>query len=263
MRHPALCGAVAQFLGPSFRHNNAKLNFKPASAGSAVEWHQDWGFYPHTNGSVLAVGVFLDDIDSENGPTMVVPASHKGPIWDHHTDFGERGHLFVGGIESTNVDTSAAVQICGPAGSVSVHHVREVHGSDHNRSACDRRILFIECVGADAWPLLGCPELQSDASDGAAPWYHHAPAEFDAATCALRSPTDPTLCLPLTMPATDDRGTPMMGRGVSDAPRMEPAPVRMPMPRADAPAGPGGGIYATQSLLQSKSFPGGGSRPRL
>lgn len=28
---------------------------------------QDWAFYPHTNGSVLAAGIFLDDVDEENG----------------------------------------------------------------------------------------------------------------------------------------------------------------------------------------------------
>jgi ectoine hydroxylase-related dioxygenase (phytanoyl-CoA dioxygenase family) len=175
---------------------------------------QDWAFYPHTNDSVLAAGIFLDDVDSENGPTMVVPASHKAPIMDHHTDFGKRGRLFVGGIESTHCDTSAAVELCGGAGSVSLHHVRAVHGSNHNRSTRDRRILFIECVGADAWPLLGCPEFQGDDGGVADPakWWHHAPAEFDASTCALRSPIDPTLCLPLTMPATDGRGVAMMGR---------------------------------------------------
>ena len=66
-RNEALCGAIAQIIGPSFRHNNIKLNFKPPRVGSAVEWHQDWAFYPHTNGSVLAAGIFLDDVDEENG----------------------------------------------------------------------------------------------------------------------------------------------------------------------------------------------------
>jgi|EP01044_Picomonas_judraskeda_P001526 hypothetical protein len=39
-RNEALCGVVAQIIGPSFRHNNVKLNFKPPRVGSAVEWHQ-------------------------------------------------------------------------------------------------------------------------------------------------------------------------------------------------------------------------------
>eukprot|EP01047_Picozoa_sp_COSAG01_P056469 COSAG01_NODE_6407_length_3683_cov_2.022321_3_plen_81_part_00 len=43
-------------------------------------------------------------------------------------------------------------------------------------------------------------------------------------------------------------------QGVSEAPRLVDAPVRMPLPRADAPSGPGGGIYSMQTLLRSKSF---------
>lgn len=196
---------------------------------------------------------------------MVIPASHKAPIWDHHTDFGTAGggHLFVGGVEATNCDASSAVQLCGRAGSVSFHHVRTMHGSDHNRSKRSRRILFIECIGADAWPLLGCPEFSDDSTAAMVtprPWYCHAPAEFDPISCSLRSPNDPTLSMPLTMPSTDNRGTAMMGHGVSDRPRMERVPVRIPLPRAAAPPGPGSGIYATQTLLTSKTFGNDGSK---
>lgn len=51
MRNPALCGAVAQLIGPSFRHNNVKLNFKPAGIGSAVEWHQVCALLPRRQGA--------------------------------------------------------------------------------------------------------------------------------------------------------------------------------------------------------------------
>ena len=42
---------------------SSKLNTKFEKGGSAVEWHQDWAFYPHTNDDVLAVGVMLDDVN--------------------------------------------------------------------------------------------------------------------------------------------------------------------------------------------------------
>src|SRR5258706_535075 len=73
--------------------------------GSPVEWHQDWAFYPHTNDDLAAVGIMIDDVDMENGPMMIVPGSHKGPIWDHHVN----GH-FVGGIDPTraNIDFKTA-----------------------------------------------------------------------------------------------------------------------------------------------------------
>ena len=33
-----------------------------AGFGAAVEWHQDWAFYPHTNDDLAAVGVMMDDL---------------------------------------------------------------------------------------------------------------------------------------------------------------------------------------------------------
>jgi hypothetical protein len=53
------------------------------------------------------------------------------------------------------LDVSSAVSFTGKAGSLSLHHVRLVHGSAVNRSARDRRMLFIEIAAADAWPLQG------------------------------------------------------------------------------------------------------------
>ena len=135
-----------------------------------------------------------------------------------------------------------------------MHHVREVHGSDHNRSTRDRRIVFIECIGADAWPLLACPEFADDQPEGSSPWYHHASAVLDGSTSTLRGPRNEAL--QLSWPAADGRGTAMMGDGVSEAARFEaaPVPVRMPLPRASAEGLPGGGIYSLHTLLKGKSF---------
>ena len=43
----------------------------------------------------------------------------------------------------------------GPAGSMTIHHVRLVHGSALNHSNRQRRLLLHEYTAADAWPLLG------------------------------------------------------------------------------------------------------------
>ena len=66
------------------RFDTGKLNMKSAGYGAPVEWHQDWAFYPHTNDDLAAVGIMLDDCDLENGPMMVIPGSHLGPVYDHH-----------------------------------------------------------------------------------------------------------------------------------------------------------------------------------
>ncbi|MEL6521472.1 MAG: phytanoyl-CoA dioxygenase family protein, partial [Pseudomonadota bacterium] len=80
-------------IGPNLRLHTTKLNMKSAGYGAAVEWHQDYAFYPHTNDDILAIGVVIDDMESENGPLMVFPGSHKGPVYDHHLN-----GVFAGGF---------------------------------------------------------------------------------------------------------------------------------------------------------------------
>jgi phytanoyl-CoA hydroxylase len=150
--------AILKDLWGSVRFDTGKLNMKSAGYGAPVEWHQDWAFYPHTNDDLAAVGIMLDDVDSENGPMMIVAGSHKGPVHDHH---GPNGR-FCGAIDPANLarsggglDLSRAVPCLGKAGSVTVHHVRAVHGSATNFSGRERRFLLFQYRAADAWPLLG------------------------------------------------------------------------------------------------------------
>ena len=51
---------VESLLGPDIDLQHSKLNWKPARVGSPVGWHQDLGYYPHTNDGVLAVLIYLD-----------------------------------------------------------------------------------------------------------------------------------------------------------------------------------------------------------
>jgi ectoine hydroxylase-related dioxygenase (phytanoyl-CoA dioxygenase family) len=132
------------------RIHNTKVNMKSAGVGESIEWHQDWAFYPHTNDDVLAVGIYLDDCDEENGPMMVIPGSHKGPTYDHH-----EGPYFCGAMDpdKCDVDFSKAVPLMGPAGTLTIHHARLIHGSAYNRSSRSRRFLLYAFSAVDAWPL--------------------------------------------------------------------------------------------------------------
>ncbi|HEY1300598.1 MAG TPA: phytanoyl-CoA dioxygenase family protein [Stellaceae bacterium] len=145
--------AVLRDLWGSVRFDTGKLNMKSAGYGAPVEWHQDWAFYPHTNDDLAAVGIMLDDCTPENGPMMVIPGSHLGPVYDHHGPDGR----FCGAIDpaTCDLDFSAAVPCLGRAGSITVHHVRAVHGSATNFSGRERRFLLYQYRAADAWPLLG------------------------------------------------------------------------------------------------------------
>ena len=115
------CADPAGAARPGVRLHGSKLNVKAPHGGSAVEWHQDWAFYPHTNDDLLAVGVMLDDCAMENGPLLVLPGTHRGPVYDHHAD-----GAFCGAIdpEATKLELRRRRTAIAPAGSMSFHHVR-------------------------------------------------------------------------------------------------------------------------------------------
>jgi phytanoyl-CoA hydroxylase len=147
---------VSQLIGDGLRCNGNKLNMKQPGYGSPVEWHQDWSFYPHTNDDLLAVGVAIDDMTEENGPLLVIPGSHKGPIYDHHLD----GH-FCGAVTDSAFSDKAAVPVMVKAGGITIHHVRMLHGSVANTSNHPRRLLLFQYCAIDAWPLLGVKDYES------------------------------------------------------------------------------------------------------
>ncbi|MBI4552495.1 MAG: phytanoyl-CoA dioxygenase family protein [Candidatus Latescibacteria bacterium] len=158
MRHDRILDLIAQLIGPSIRQNGHKLNMKSAGYGSPVEWHQDWAFYPHTNDDLLAVGVCLDDMRLDNGCLLVIPGSHKGPIYNHH-----QNGVFVGGIADPrfNPDRERVVPVEVKAGGISLHHVRMLHGSAPNVSNAPRRLLLFQYCAIDAWPLTGVSDWKA------------------------------------------------------------------------------------------------------
>jgi len=158
-RHDRILDIVECLLGPNFRYHNNKLNMKNPGNGSAVEWHQDWAFYPHTNDDILEVGIALDDMTVENGALMVIPGSHKGQTWDHHQD-----GLFVGGVTDPTFTQDGAATVTVKAGGITLHHVRMLHGSRPNNSNVSRRMFFIGFCAADAWPLIPSGDSLEDLS---------------------------------------------------------------------------------------------------
>lgn len=155
MRDGRVMRVVTQLVGGDVRYQGGKLNIKPPEVGSAFEWHQDWGFFPHTNDDLLAIGIALEDVTIENGCLMVVPGTHKDPVYDHTQD-----GVFVGAVDPAGLN-DIAVPLVLPAGAMSVHHVRLLHGSAPNRSPRSRRLLLFEYAAADAWPLVSQPSWET------------------------------------------------------------------------------------------------------
>jgi ectoine hydroxylase-related dioxygenase (phytanoyl-CoA dioxygenase family) len=157
VRHAGILAALRPLIGEAINFDNSKLNIKAAAGGAPVDWHQDWAFYPHTNDDLCAVGIMLDDMDLANGPLMVVPGSHKGPTFDHHSE-----GCFSGAINDAAAEAgfATAAALTGKAGSITIHHVRAVHGSKPNLSGRSRRLLLLQYRAADSWPLLNLPKWE-------------------------------------------------------------------------------------------------------
>jgi phytanoyl-CoA hydroxylase len=157
VRRAVVLDILKMLIGPGLRLHGSKLNMKSARYGSAVEWHQDWAFYPHTNDDILAIGVLLDDCDLSNGPMLVSPGTHTRKVFNHHGDDG----CFAGLIDPELIkdEIARAVPCMGRAGSMSFHHVRALHGSALNTSDRSRNLLLYEVAASDAWPLMGVKDF--------------------------------------------------------------------------------------------------------
>lgn len=215
LRNSAMTEVLTSLLGPDTMIQTSKLNTKAPGGGAAVEWHQDWAFYPHTNDDMLAFGLMLEDVDEANGPLQVIPGSHQGPVLSHMNADG----VFCGAVDPADRDFHAdrAVTLTGKAGSMTVHHVRMLHGSAPNMSDRNRLVLFYECRAADAWPLLGSGSYVGSAATQQALW--------------------------------DTMQESVITGRFAGVPRIEKVPVRLPLP----PAPDAGSIFKTQKTGGAKS----------
>jgi len=107
---------------------------------------------------VLAIGVLLDDTDLSNGPMLVTPGTHTGPVWNHHGEDGRFAALIDPDLIRPEIER--AIPCMGRAGSMSFHHVRALHGSALNTSDRPRNLLLYEVAASDAWPLMGVKDFE-------------------------------------------------------------------------------------------------------
>ena len=139
-------------LGPNIKFHHAKLNFKWGGGGEEVKWHQDIQFWPHTNYDVLTIGLYLEDVTDDMAPMGVLPDSHAGPLYDLYDAGGD----WTGNIRDEDVpglQVERAEYLGGPAGSITVHNCRSVHGSPPNTSDRPRPLLLMAYSAADAMPI--------------------------------------------------------------------------------------------------------------
>ena len=146
----AMTDMAADLLGPDVRFHHAKVNSKLPHTKTVVKWHQDFPFDPHSNDDTLTALLFLETVTEENGPLMIVPGSHRGPLLSHFQD-----GVFTGAVSQEHVARfeAEAVPCTGPAGAVCFMHSRVAHASTANNSASPRTLYIVTYAAADAAPL--------------------------------------------------------------------------------------------------------------
>lgn len=147
---------VADLVGPDVKFHHSKLNFKWSKGGTEVKWHQDITYWPHTNYSPLTAGLYLDDCGPDQAPLMVVPGSHRGELFSQY-DEQDRWTGCLSDADVTSVPVEEAAELTGPAGSITIHNCRVVHGSRPNLSGTPRPLLLNAYSAADAFPYTANP----------------------------------------------------------------------------------------------------------
>ena len=145
---PRLLDKIESLIAGDFNLQHSKLNMKPAKVGSAVEWHQDMAYFPHTNDDLVTTLVYLDDATEENGCLQVLSRHHT-----HYFDHAGPEGRFAGMITEDLSEFGKPRSLPAPAGSVIFMHCITPHSSLPNRSSRPRRTLIYEYRANDAFPI--------------------------------------------------------------------------------------------------------------
>ncbi|HEX4141182.1 MAG TPA: phytanoyl-CoA dioxygenase family protein [Candidatus Methylacidiphilales bacterium] len=127
--HPRVLAALAHVLGGEMKLSS--LNSRAALPGQGLQaLHADWGQVVEPGQYQVCNSIWLlDDFTQENGPTRVVPGSHRS------------GKLPGQAMADPKAAHPAERLVLAPAGTVVVFNSHTWHGGTLNRTAAPRRAV--------------------------------------------------------------------------------------------------------------------------
>lgn len=148
-----LVNIAETLLGTEIELQHSKINDKPrlkkeGETKEAVEWHQDFPFFPHTNFDMLAPTIHFDDEDEGSGALKMIPGSHKSQF--SHVKNGE----FIYKC-SEEIPTEKAVTLTGKKGMITAHHGLTLHASAPRNKGEHRRTMVYQYRARDAIQIAG------------------------------------------------------------------------------------------------------------
>ncbi|MFT3803418.1 MAG: phytanoyl-CoA dioxygenase family protein [Burkholderiaceae bacterium] len=159
---PRILDRLEGMIGPDIVFHHSKLNMKGPRVGSAVEWHQDMSYYPHTNSKLVACLIYLDEATEENGCLHVLRGSHASRQVFDHTENG----FFRGRVSVQNLPSGVEeVSLPGEPGTGIFLHCKLLHRSAPNRSNRQRRCFIPAYRAADSLPIYFGPHAAHNEPD--------------------------------------------------------------------------------------------------
>ena len=105
---------VADLIGPDVKLHHTKINSKLPGSATAVKWHQDFPFTPHTNDDLALL--MVDEVNTENGPLEVWADTHNGTIhtlWhDNHFTGAVSDEITEQALQKRTICTGKAGSVC-------------------------------------------------------------------------------------------------------------------------------------------------------
>ncbi|MEM9359845.1 MAG: phytanoyl-CoA dioxygenase family protein [Pseudomonadota bacterium] len=178
-----LTDVASDLLGPDVKFHSSKLNYKWPGGGEIVKWHQDISSWPHTNYSLVTLGVHLDDVGHDEGPLTCVPGSHNGDLFvQRDEDYRWTGSISEDDLAGAGLDNASDMQ--GGPGTVIAIHCRTIHGSRANLTKRVRALPLFVFASADAFAWMPAPSPTSKTGEivrGQAAKFAH----FDPRPCPV------------------------------------------------------------------------------
>jgi phytanoyl-CoA hydroxylase len=137
LTHDRFTGAFADLLGPNVALHHTKAFIKPPERGSAFPMHQDYPYFPHVLGTMMAAIIHLTDATEEMGCFRVYPGTHKLgplPIVDERQPY----------VDTAQYPIAGATPVPAHRGDVAFFNYLLVHGSDINRSNRPRKTVLVQ-----------------------------------------------------------------------------------------------------------------------
>ena len=147
---------AADLVGADVKFHSSKLNYKWPGSGEIVKWHQDIPAWPHTNYSLVTLGVYLEDVTALEGPLLCIPKSHDGPLY-FHTDLNGQWTGSISKKDMGSIDLNSAEELIGVSGTVVAINCRTIHSSAENFSKKVRPVALFVYSSADAFAWM--PQL--------------------------------------------------------------------------------------------------------